>query len=103
MKQQGPKRITIPEQNFNSCWGCEFHSHKLVVSGRNPKYAENCNHPKAVLKPNQISGNLSSDNDDQVKTPYWCPFLPKPDGSGGGHIGHGTSGNFMRTQIEEHG
>jgi hypothetical protein len=102
MKQTGPKEIIIPEQKFLSCYGCEFHKVELVASGRNPIRADNCTHPKFPLTSNRLTGNLSRDNDDQVKTPKMCPFIPKKESSGG-FYGRGTSGNFMRTQIAEHG
>lgn len=102
MNQQGPKKIVIPEQRFYSCYGCDFHQNKLVVSGRNPKRADNCTHPEFPIKPNEIVGNLSRDKDDHVKTPSNCPFIKSTKDSAG-TFGHGTSGQFMRTQIDYNG
>lgn len=97
MKQEGPKEIVIPEQRFLSCYGCDFHKTQLVVSGKNPKRADNCNHPEFPM-PIGFLGNLSKDKDDHVKTPIHCPFRKKEKEAG--TYGRGSSGQFMRTQID---
>lgn len=102
MKQEGPKEIVIPQQRFLSCYGCDFHKSKLWVSGRNPKYVHNCEHPDFWIKPSQL-GNLHPDDDDQIKTPIDCPFRKKEVRDSAGTPGHGTSGMFQKTQIDYDG
>lgn len=104
MKQEGPKEIIIPEQRFMSCYGCEYHSHRMVMSGRDPKYADDCNHPKFPIPIGVMRGNLSKDIDGHIKTPRMCPFV-KPDYTDGhkGGVGRGTASNFEKTQFNEHG
>jgi hypothetical protein len=99
MKQKGPKEIVIPEQRFLSCYGCEFHKVELIKSGKNPVRADNCTHPEFPIKSNTLSGNLTRSKDDHIETPSGCPFRPKQESSGG-FYGHGTSGMFMKTQID---
>lgn len=101
MKQEGPKQITIPERSFQSCYGCDFFTQKLAVSGRKPVYAANCNHPEFKGgKPSDVFGNLSRSQDDHIITPKGlCPFL-KVENDSAGSPGHGSSGQFMRTQID---
>lgn len=101
MKQQGPKEIVIPEQKFLSCYGCDYHKSELVASGKNPKRADNCTHPKFPLPVGRITGNLSRDKYDHINTPSLCPFIKKE--SSGGIYGHGSSGQFIRTQIDYDG
>lgn len=98
--QQGPKEIVIPAQRFMSCYGCEFHTHSMVHSGRDPKYADNCTHPN-FGRPASWMGNLHKDPDGHLITPPNCPFIPKMDTAG--TPGKGTSGNFLATQNQEHG
>ncbi len=103
-KQIGPKKIVIPEQRFYSCYGCDYHTNKLVVSGKNPRRADNCTHPEFPNKVSEMFGNLSKDKDDHVKTPSCCPFIKaKAEKDTAGTFGHGSSGQFMRTQIDFNG
>lgn len=104
MKQEGPKEIIIPEQRFLSCYGCKFHSHEMTQSGRNPIYADNCNHDDFPLSKTTFHGNLSKDTDGHIKTPSICPFVKRDynDGHHGG-VGRGTASNFEKTQFNEHG
>lgn len=101
MKQEGPKEITIPEQSFLSCYGCDFHKSQLMVSGRNPKRSHNCEHPEFPERKTRYMGNLHENEDGHVITPSDCPFRKKRDTAG--TPGHGTSGMFQKTQIDYDG
>lgn len=103
MKQEGPKEIVIPEQRFMSCHGCDFHTNRLFQSGRNPVYHDNCNHPDFPRKPRALSGNLHKNIDGHLQTPIDCPFRKKEQRDSAGSYGHGSSGQFMRTQIDYDG
>lgn len=77
MKTQGFTKVIVPSYEYNSCGDCEFYEHKMLRSGRNPKYSHNCNHPmiqEDISKFNPFDGNLISFN-NRVETPNWCPFL----------------------------
>ena len=72
----------------------------MIHSGRDPKYADNCEHPEYPMQPRVMSGNLSRDSDGNIKTPIHCPFRKKEQRDTAGTPGHGSSGQFMRTQID---
>lgn len=103
MKQEGPKKIVIPRQEFNSCYGCIFFERKLIVSGHSPKYRHNCSHPEIPLIKNSFLGNLQADRDDHVKTPSCCPFIKTDPPHQSNTVGRGTLSNFEKSQFNEHG
>lgn len=75
---KGPSIINIPQRSFLSCSGCEFYKSKLIVSGRNPKYAHSCTHLDAKrLTLDLYYGNLSANEMGYVETPNWCPLKLK--------------------------
>lgn len=55
--------IHVPEHSHKICAGCDHFSHKLVKSGYDPIYKNDCIHPNAPNK-----GNIYGDH-----TPDWCP------------------------------
>lgn len=100
MKQEGPKEIVIPEQRFLSCYGCDYHKSTLVKSGRDPQRAHNCEHPEFPQRASRFLGNLHENSDGHVEPPIDCPFRKKEQRDSAGTFGHGSSGQFMRTQID---
>lgn len=94
MKQDGPKEIVIPEQRFMSCYGCRWHHSELVKSGKNPIRKDVCTHEDM-----QVRG-LSRDILGHIATPTHCPFRKNEPRDTAGNFGHGSSGQFMRTQID---
>lgn len=77
-QNEGFTIITIPEQRFKSCSGCKFLERKMIRSGRDPVYANNCEHPQNYNRIYRFSGgNLTETEKGYVLTPDWCPFLKK--------------------------
>lgn len=77
-KREGPEDYVIPRQEIKICQGCKYYSHRMVKSGRNPIYREDCTHPDVVR------ASLFSDNGNlcgyegrfnMIETPDWCPYL----------------------------
>ena len=74
-EQIGPKKQIIPpkpQEEYTSCYGCKFREHRMVKSGQNPTYVNNCTHDKAPHV-GLFTGNLKNDN--RQETPDWCPVL----------------------------
>lgn len=74
---EGPQSVKIPEQNVVTCSGCKYHDHKLVRSGRDPVYRDDCVHPEnGQDKAFKLSftGNLKKNMTGFIITPDWCPF-----------------------------
>lgn len=78
MEQIGPITQIIARREYKSCSGCKFYSHRLIVSGHNPKYANNCTNPG--IQENHPAFTISSvgNLDDDGCTPDWCPILNPP-------------------------
>ena len=74
--QVGSKKITIPEQTFETCYGCCYYKHYMVKSGFNPIYANSCQHKESPLSSFDM-GNLKENERGLVVTPNWCPFKGK--------------------------
>lgn len=75
---EGPQKITIPQQGFTTCSGCKFYDKQMVRSGRDPAYRHNCTHPENGQDKKfklSFTGNLEENNLGIVETPNWCPFL----------------------------
>jgi hypothetical protein len=72
-KNEGPSNYTIPQQSFTTCSGCKYYSHHLVKSGRDPIYANSCEHPE-INPRDSWRGNLHENHLGVVVTPDWCPF-----------------------------
>lgn len=80
---EGPRQTTIPQQSFTTCSGCKYFSHRLVISGRNPQYANSCEHPESKYSHRHFDGNLHENHLGIVETPDWCPILnPKQNEEG---------------------
>lgn len=78
MRNDGPQKVNIPQQSFTSCSGCKFLDHRLVKSGRDPIYRNDCVHPEnGQSKAFKLSftGNLHENSIGIIVTPDWCPFL----------------------------
>lgn len=73
--REGPGDYKIPAQQFTSCSGCKYLSHRLIKSGMNPIYANNCTHPETKIRGNWFTGNLHENHIGVIETPDWCPFL----------------------------
>lgn len=77
-QQMGPQPVTVPEQKYNSCWGCMFFDHHMVKSGMDPIYSNTCTHAD-VPKEHKLSGSFFRGNLGEGKqTPEWCPVLNPP-------------------------
>lgn len=74
---EGPTVVTIPMQQCESCSGCKYLSHKLVKSGKDPVYANNCTHPEGREPKYRFGGTLETNEFGVVVTPNWCPFKIK--------------------------
>lgn len=74
---EGPQQFTIPQRTFTSCSRCKYLSHQMVHSGRNPLYADNCEHPETIKEHRYgfMEGNLHKNIFGVIETPEWCPFL----------------------------
>lgn len=62
-----PQRVVVIDE-YITCQGCKFHTHKLMRSGKNPIYSDGCIYPG-------LQCNLTRDIDQNLITPEWCPFL----------------------------
>lgn len=71
---EGPTAGMIPVRMYKTCQGCKFHDHRMVKSGNNPIYRNDCKHETAP-RYSQFSmhGNLESE-DGIVSPGDWCPF-----------------------------
>ncbi len=58
-EQEGPVNGMIPSIMYKTCQGCKHYSHRLVKSGNNPIYRQDCKldiAPRAGML--SMSGNL---------------------------------------------
>lgn len=77
-EQLGPEKRHVPVREFYSCSGCKFYSHRLVKSGMDPIYRNDCEHPRIKYdKDISYHGSLSMEGNlgKAEQTPNWCPFL----------------------------
>ncbi len=73
-EQIGPRSLTIPQRQYQSCSGCKFYDYHMIRSGRDPIYARDCRHPNVPTEHkfnSWMRGNLGDNSD----TPDWCPVL----------------------------
>lgn len=74
---EGPINALRPMRIYKTCSGCKYHKHKLVKSGHDPIYRDDCTHPTAPQSPMKLSftGNLNNYGDG-IEPGEWCPFEP---------------------------
>jgi hypothetical protein len=75
--QDGPTKGTRPAMHYTTCYGCKHHSHKLVKSGHDPLYKDECTHETAPRTGLVLitMGNLKKDIENNIEPGDWCPFL----------------------------
>jgi len=73
--KEGPSLTIIPEQRYNSCFGCMYFTSSLSRSGLKKEHRQSCEHeeiPEEYRVPySLLKGNLTGIKE----TPGWCPFL----------------------------
>lgn len=75
MNNDGPTLVNVPAQQYKTCSGCKHLNHTMVHSGRDPKYANNCNHPQCPRPKSPWDGNIPEHFTGRIVTPDWCPVL----------------------------
>lgn len=64
--------VIIPEQKYKSCYGCKYYENRMLKSGLDPLYMDNCTHSNSPMNYN-MRGNLVN-MFGRVETPEWCPI-----------------------------
>ncbi len=75
--KEGPTRVNVPATHYRSCGKCKYFRNRMVLSGNNPIYRQDCTHPdlSTDLQAPELSyaGNLG----ESAITPDWCPVAPE--------------------------